>query len=921
MQNFFEPDKLPKKTNTYAVAIAIICVIIYNIVFSIVFSNQMNALVDNYQESQHTAVDITDLFISDKFVDIYEELNILRNSSEMTSYLREPDAVPIIDEVEDMFVRYASNKNGLTQIRILDETGEEIVRVNKAKELIKRVPKSDLQNKFDRYYFQHAIVIDETQVYVSDFDLNIENGVIVEPYEPTIRFAAKLIDSSNQVKGILILNFDGEEFFSVINKYENLDVDNLEIGILDLNNYWSLNHSDMTDLDEIVVTVKSNQSDQMRDIFEKVQINSKDKDEGKFRNNGYHFYYKKIDEIDEDKYVFEGKSFSWYFVSFFDLKMLIANNHPYYANRVMVQIGSSIIVFFIGFTISRLLRQKKNQQILILTSAYISNNTHDGILVVNQSYEVVYCNVVFQDIYGYKLNEMLNRKITDFFEGNIHKAEIANDDDEVWSDNIWNKTKAGNWILKNLTIKEIRDSKDILIYYIGIYSTPVEVNPLNKSLEKLEYQSSLIYQDDIQKIGRYIDEMEKEYEEYMAITVQLMGDSRKLLESSQSVHGKFITAGQQEMQIDMGYNLIAVPRTDLLILVSPVVSNLDIAPGEAFIKPEDIIVERAMMDIDAMLKKLQIRLGYSNLECKYQTGVAISSLKTDSGTDIIQNSLIALEALTKYKKSSYLVYDEKYYEFIKYENTLRNELKGALSNQEFYIVYQPQFDVKTNEIMGVEALVRWQNATLGNVSPLKFIPIMEETDQIYQLGQTVAALVIDDLMKFDWEKMPSRVSINLTSKEFINRKVINDLVYMINTSRIEGISFCLEITETTLVENLEIANEIIHLLHEENIEVSIDDFGTGYSSLGYLKQLLADELKIDRMFIMDYPERDDGKIIKAIISMGGEIGMSMVVEGVETLEQLELIKTLKCESYQGYYGSKPTTLKAVYEMYKSKHNK
>lgn len=164
MQNFFEPDKLPKKTNTYAVAIAIICVIIYNIGFSIVFLNQMNALIDNYQESQHTAVNITDLFISDKFVDIYEELNILRNSSEMTSYLRAPDAVPMIDEVEDMFVRYSSNKNGLTQIRILDETGEEIVRVNKAKELIKRVPKSDLQNKFDRYYFQHAIVIDKTQI-------------------------------------------------------------------------------------------------------------------------------------------------------------------------------------------------------------------------------------------------------------------------------------------------------------------------------------------------------------------------------------------------------------------------------------------------------------------------------------------------------------------------------------------------------------------------------------------------------------------------------------------------------------------------------------------------------------------------------------------------------------------------------------
>lgn len=913
MQNFFEPEKLPKKTNTYAVIIAIICVILYNIVFSIIFSIQRNSLINDYQNRQHTAVNITDLFISDKFIDVYEELNILSHSSELTDYLLDPHRVQAIDEVQNMFVRYANNKNGLTQIRILNEFGDEIVRVNKIKNNVVKVPNSELQNKFDRYYFQHSIGIEENQIYVSDFDLNIENGVIVEPYEPTIRFAVKLVDREKQVKGILILNFDGEKFFSVINKYENLDVENLEIGILDFNNYWSLNHIEMTDLDEIVLTVKSNQSDQMRDVFEKVNINNEKVDTGKFISGSNYYYFKKINEIDEEKYVFEGKSFSWYFVSFFDLNALISDNHPYFNNWLLVQSASSLMVFFIAFTISRLRRQKKNQQILILTSAYISNNTHDGILVLNDLYEVIYCNSVFQDIYGYKLKEMANKKITEFFEGNIHKADVPNEDDEVWSDNIWNKTKTGNWILKNLKIKEIKDQKDKLVYYIGIYSTPVEMNPLNKSLEKREYQSNLVFRDDIQMIGQYIDSMEKEHENYMAITVQLLGDSRKLLESSQSIHGKFVTAGQKEMQLDFGYNLVAVPRTDLLILITPVVSELKIPLG-AFIKPEEMIVEEAMVDIDVLLKKLQIKLGYSNLECKYQTGVAISNLITDNGAELVQNSLIALEALTKYKKSSYLMYDEKHYEFIKYENTLRNELKNAFSNQEFYVLYQPQIDIKTNKVLGLEALVRWQNAALGNVTPLKFIPILDETDDIYILSKTVLAMVIDDLLLIDWRETPTRVSINLSSKEFTNKKVINDLVNMINTFKLEGVTFCFEITETTLVENLEVANDIIRLLHEEHIEVSIDDFGTGYSSLGYLKQLLADELKIDRMFIMDYPELDDGKIIKAIISMGSEIGMSMVVEGVETIEQLNLIKELKCETYQGYYGSAPTTLEAVYQM-------
>ncbi len=924
MQNFFEPEKLPKKSNTYAILIAVLCAIIFNIVFSIVFSIQQNSLINDYQNRQHTAVDITDLFISDKFVDVYEELNILSHSSEVTDYLFDPHSVHFIEEVQNMFVRYANSKNGLTQIRILNESGDEIVRVNKTENNIDKVPKAELQNKFDRYYFQHSIGIREDQIYVSDFDLNIENGVIVEPYEPTIRFAVKLVDRAKQVKGILILNFDGEKFFSVINKYENLDVENFEIGILDFNNYWSLNHADRTDLNKIILTVKSNQSDQMRDIFEKVHLKSENTDKidtesintesGKFKRGSNYYFYKKIDEIDEEKYVFEGKAFSWFFVSFFDLNTLINNNHPYFNNRLLVQSASSLLVFFVTYTISRLLRQKKDQQILVLTSAYISNNTHDGILVLNDLYEVIYCNSVFQDIYGYKQKEMINRKITDFFEGNIHKSDIPNEDDEVWSDNIWNKTKTGNWILKNLKIKEIKDQKDRLVYYIGIYSTPVEVNPLEKSLEKREYQSNLVYQSDIEKIGLYIDEMPKEHEKYMAITVQLMGDSRKLLESSQSIHGKFVAAGQKEMQIDFGYNLVAVPRTDLLILVTPFDSDLTATSLEGFIKPEETIIERAMLDIDALLKKLQIRLGYSNLECKYQTGIAVSNLITDKGTELVQNSLIALEALTKYKKSSYLMYDEKHYEFIKYENTLRNELKNAFSNQEFYVLYQPQIEIKTNKVLGLEALIRWQNERIGNVTPLKFIPVLEETDDIYILSKTVLAMVIDEMLLFDWRDTPTRVSINLSSKEFTNIKVINDLVNMINTFKLEGVSFCFEITETTLVENLEVANDIIRLLHEEHIEVSIDDFGTGYSSLGYLKLLLADELKIDRMFIMDYPELDDGKIIKAIIGMGSEIGMNMVVEGVETIEQLNLIKELKCDTYQGYYGSTPTTLEAVYQM-------
>ena len=134
------------------------------------------------------------------------------------------------------------------------------------------------------------------------------------------------------------------------------------------------------------------------------------------------------------------------------------------------------------------------------------------------------------------------------------------------------------------------------------------------------------------------------------------------------------------------------------------------------------------------------------------------------------------------------------------------------------------------------------------------------------------------------------------------------------------LKWCFEITETTLVDNLDIANEIIQLLHEQGIEISIDDFGTGYSSLGYLKKLNADEIKIDRMFIGDYPERDNGNILKAIVAMGNEMGIKLIIEGVETEAQYEYIKLLQCGNYQGYFGSVPKSWTQIVAILQNKNN-
>jgi EAL domain-containing protein (putative c-di-GMP-specific phosphodiesterase class I) len=325
-------------------------------------------------------------------------------------------------------------------------------------------------------------------------------------------------------------------------------------------------------------------------------------------------------------------------------------------------------------------------------------------------------------------------------------------------------------------------------------------------------------------------------------------------------------------------------------------------------------VRNFMESIDKVFTGISF-LDYPSLSISYLSGVAISPVHGTSGLELLTNAFIALEAIIKLKKTSYLIYNENIYDLVRKDKTIRSELKYAFENREFSVLYQVQKTTDGKNI-GVEALVRWKNRRLGNVPPNLFVPIMEESKYISKLGMYVLNDVVSDFKTIK-EIIPEdfKISINLSSNEFMDKTIVTSLVNVINSAKLRLENFCFEITETTLVNNLEHTNEIIRYLHEKNIVVAIDDFGTGFSSLGYLKTLYADKLKIDRTFIKDYPQKDDGTMIKAIIGLARQLKKGVIVEGIETEEQLSLIKALKCKEYQGYYGSKPIEFKQFVTLF------
>jgi diguanylate cyclase (GGDEF)-like protein len=238
---------------------------------------------------------------------------------------------------------------------------------------------------------------------------------------------------------------------------------------------------------------------------------------------------------------------------------------------------------------------------------------------------------------------------------------------------------------------------------------------------------------------------------------------------------------------------------------------------------------------------------------------------------------------------------------------LESELRHAIDRNEMSLHYQPQVDFKTGKLTGVEALLRWKNFTLGNVPPLDFIPIAEDSGLIIPIGEWVLRTACQQAKS--WQKADvglKRIAVNVSVMQFSQPDFPDTISRVLHETNLDPAVLELEITESILMDNADRAVEILKRLKTIGVQLAIDDFGTGYSSLSYLKQFPIDRLKIDRSFIKAITtDPDDQAIASAIISMAESMKLQVTAEGVETVEQMQFLKQVKCDEAQGYYISRP----------------
>jgi diguanylate cyclase (GGDEF)-like protein/PAS domain S-box-containing protein len=296
-------------------------------------------------------------------------------------------------------------------------------------------------------------------------------------------------------------------------------------------------------------------------------------------------------------------------------------------------------------------------------------------------------------------------------------------------------------------------------------------------------------------------------------------------------------------------------------------------------------------------------------------GIAIYNQSYQSPEEILRDADTAMYSAKALGKGRYEIFDATMREKTIARLQLENELRRGIERKEFEVYYQVLVSLETGRIWGFEALVRWKHTTRGMISPKEFIPVAEETGLIVPIGQWVLKTACQQarIWQAHFEiDPPLLISVNLSARHFLQPDLIQQCKAVLDETQLSHSSLNLEVTESAMMPDPESAIDLMGQLKSLGIKLAMDDFGTGYSSLSYLHRFPLDSLKIDRSFVSRL--LDDDEIVRAIITLGRNLGLKVVAEGVETIEQIAILRQLGCEYAQGYYFSVPVNAQEATDL-------
>ncbi|MGB5444653.1 MAG: EAL domain-containing protein, partial [Psychromonas sp.] len=551
-----------------------------------------------------------------------------------------------------------------------------------------------------------------------------------------------------------------------------------------------------------------------------------------------------------------------------------------------------LLSFLLGYIIDRLMFV--DSQLELTTK--IADSTSDAVVITDRNTRITYANKAYEEATGYPIEEIIGLKTSYFKSDKQDKAfyqKMWQDINETnhWEGMLWDRKKDGLLCPKKLKIIAIRDKKNKEVdKYIGIF-TDLSANKMKSdTFEMLKHEDGQIIIPNenmmIDLLNQSIKNKDFSFtivylaiENFNRIASLFDEDSHYVAKIFISLIRPFLQEGDVVAQT--GRNLFAV-----------IIGMKHIQDGpEKFVK-----------NFHKELSKV-INIDGRDLFFKTRVGVSYWPQDTNDIKKLLLNSMIALEWTTRRRESEIAFFNEQMIAELNQANEIEGQLRKAVENNELSMVYQPQTDIDSGNMIGMEALVRWHNAVLGNVSPAVFIPIAEKSHLMIDIGNWIIQAVCEDLNKIKKHccitERNLRCAINISAIQMAEFDFANKFFACVDANNIQSHEIEFEITESSLLTNEKKSIEILKAIREKGITVAIDDFGTGYSSLSYLHTLPIDKIKIDRSFIKNYPDNDDGTLVKILVEMSKTLQMKVLTEGAETKEQVDYLRGIGCDYIQG----------------------
>ena len=536
-------------------------------------------------------------------------------------------------------------------------------------------------------------------------------------------------------------------------------------------------------------------------------------------------------------------------------------------------------------------------------AATVFESSAEGIMITDAQQRIISVNPALVAITGFTADDVVGKTPAVFSSGRQDRefyrrlwASIGHDG--FWHGEIWNRRRNGEVYPELLTITAVRDASRVVTHYIGSFFDISERKQAEERIHFMAHHDALTklpnrtLLDD--RLRQAIVNSRRRNDHTAVLFLDL--DRFKLINDTlgHDVGDRLLDRIAEALQAMLRETeTVARLGGDEFIIVIPDLAEVD----------RVAILARKVIDIVSTPHTIDGRL----LHVTTSVGISVYPADGSDPATLLRNADTAMYHAKESGRNNFKFFESAMNLVVQERVTIENDLHAALERGEFLLHYQPQVDCRSGEIIGMEALIRWQHPQRGLVTPYHFIGIAEETGLIVPIGEWVLGEACRQARRWhDAGHSGLRISVNLSARQFQQPDLHERIDAVIRATGIDPTTLELELTESMLMADPAAATEVLRELANLGVKMAIDDFGTGYSSLAYLKRFPVTRLKIDQSFVRDLStDLNDAAIVSAVVAMAVSLKLEVIAEGVETIEQLRYLETHGCHAIQGYYFSRP----------------